>query len=200
MKQIKKIAIKLLSKWHSEIVRQSNAEQSQRLLTSFKNIGLEPQIEFPFLVEGASEITIGNNFRCRHHFRLEAIKDYGSQQFSPKIDIGSNVTIETNCHIGAIDRIKIGDGVLIASNVFITDHSHGDSDYKDLLTPPLERKLYSKGPVIIGNNVWIGENVTILSGVAIGDNVIIGAKSLVTKSFQSNCVIGGNPAKIIKLI
>jgi acetyltransferase-like isoleucine patch superfamily enzyme len=58
-----------------------------------------------------------------------------------------------------------------------------------------------KKSVKIGNNVWIGANVVILPGVEIGDNTIIGAGSIVTKSFkEGNCVIGGNPAKIIRYL
>ena len=165
-----------------------------------RNVGENIQIENPFIIEGHKFISIGNNFRCRHNLRIEALEAYGSQIFSPNISIGNNVTVESNFHVGCINNITIGNGVLIASNVFISDHSHGDYSPEQLVLEPLERKLFSKGEVNIGNNVWIGEDVTILAGVTIGDNVIIGAKSLVTSSFSSNCVIAGIPAKILKLI
>ena len=60
------------------------------------------------------------------------------------------------------------------------------------------KDLPIKGDTIVGNDVWIGENVTIMPGVKIGDGVIIGKCSLVTKDIPPYCIVGGNPAKIIK--
>ena len=82
----------------------------------------------------------------------------------------------------------------------ITDNSHGKSDYESLSIPPILRLLHSKGPVIIEDGVWIGDKVTILPGVRIGENSIIGANALVTKDVPANCVVGGVPAKLIKII
>ena len=104
------------------------------------------------------------------------------------------------CHIGAINQIIIGDNVLIGSNVLITDHSHGINDDEDIDIAPSKRKLYSKGPVIIEDNVWIGENVSILPNVRIGKNSIIGANSVVLKDVPAYSIVAGNPAKVIKCI
>ena len=94
--------------------------------------------------------------------------------------------------------VFIGDNVLIGSNVLITDHQHGLNDLKTLKIPPSKRSLISKGDVVIENNVWIGENAVIIPGVRIGKNSIVGANSVVTKSFKNNSIIGGVPAKLIK--
>lgn len=67
-----------------------------------------------------------------------------------------------------------------------------------MIVPPLERRMVSKGSVVIGNNVWIGDKVTILAGVRIGDGVIVAANSVVTKDIPDYCVVGGNPARILK--
>ncbi|NCP91159.1 MAG: maltose acetyltransferase, partial [Flavobacteriales bacterium] len=72
-------------------------------------------------------------------------------------------------------------------------------------THPLEHTLRNSGkefskPITIENNVWIGGNAVICPGVTIGDNVVIGAGSVVTKSFPNNVFIAGNPAKVIKTI
>ena len=115
--------------------------------------------------------------------------------------IGDNCEIGDNTHIVALDKVEIGDNVLIASKVFISDTSHGiyrgecsSSPY----TSPNERKLVSKS-VKIGNNVWIGENVVILSGVTIGDGCVIGANSVVTKNIESYTIAVGVPAQIVKI-
>ncbi|SDD95887.1 transferase hexapeptide (six repeat-containing protein) [Mucilaginibacter pineti] len=167
---------------------------------SFKKCGKNFTIEYPFYHIGLSCISIGNNFYSFAGLRLEAHKIHLGHRFSPMILIGDNVSINYDCHIGCINNIQIGNNVLIASKVFITDHFHGSADSESIKLPPSERTVISKGPVIIEDNVWIGEGVAILPNVTIGKNSIIGANAVVTKSFPKNSVIGGNPAKLIKTI
>lgn len=200
MNFIKKIIIYKLAEWNEQVQALSNKNEIERLASTFSSIGKNYSFTIPLFIEGNNYITIGDNFRSRRNLRLEAIVEYGDQRFTPKIEIGDNVTIESDCHIGAVNYIKIGNGVLLASNVYISDHSHGETNYSDLNIFPLDRKLSSKGGVVIGNNVWIGKNVTILPGISIGDNVIIGANSVVRSSFKSNSIIAGIPAKLIKTI
>ena len=96
--------------------------------------------------------------------------------------------------------MTIGNNVLLGHAVYISDNNHGMSNSDALKIPPVERQLYSKGAVRIGNNVWIGRHVCIMPGVTIGDNCIIGANSVVTKDVPANCVAVGLPAQIIKMI
>jgi acetyltransferase-like isoleucine patch superfamily enzyme len=126
--------------------------------------------------------------------RLDALIIDGRE---PKITIGNNVNINFDCHIGAINEIRIGDNVLIASKVFISDHSHGDVGIEQMKIAPLKRPVVSKGPVIINNNVWIGEGASILPNVTIGESAIIGTNAVVTKDVPAFAVVGGVPAKII---
>ncbi|MBR1639808.1 MAG: hypothetical protein IJ688_10530 [Treponema sp.] len=117
------------------------------------------------------------------------------------LSFGENVQINDYVHIAALEKVKIGDNVLIASKVFISDLNHGsyNGDAED--SNPNEiaknRKLFS-APVEICNNVWIGELCSILPGVTIGANSIIGANSVVTKDIPPNSIAVGNPAKVIK--
>lgn len=107
-------------------------------------------------------------------------------------EIGKNVFINSGCHFQDQGGIKIGDGTFIGPNVVLATLNHG-------IEPKKRGNLYPK-PIIIGNSVWIGGNVSILPGVVLGDNVIVGAGAVVTKSFPANVIIGGIPAKIIKTI
>lgn len=84
--------------------------------------------------------------------------------------------------------------------VLITDNGHGRSIAEESNIPPLKRKTFSKGPVIIGKNVWIGDKATVLPGVTIGDGAIIGANSVVTKDIPANSIAVGIPAKVVKKI
>ena len=84
--------------------------------------------------------------------------------------------------------------------VLITDNAHGANLVEELDVIPLQRKTCSKGTVIIGNKVWIGDKATILPNTKIGNCAIIGANSVVTKDVPAYSVVGGNPAKILKVI
>lgn len=147
---------------------------------------------------GSECMTIGEHTGFGDELYLTAWTDFKGQNLNPKIIIGKNCSFGAYNHITAIDKIVIGDGCLTGKWVTISDNNHGTTDYEDLQKEPLERNLHSKGPVIIGRNVWIGDKVTILSGVEIGDGVVIAANSVVTKSIPSYSVVAGIPAKIIK--
>lgn len=142
---------------------------------------------------------IGDNFHCWKNGWVYVSAYYRGQEFHPLLSIGDNFSMQQNCHIGCVEEITIGNNVLLGSNVFITDHLHGSVTAEDINVPPIQRPLHSK-PIRIGNNVWIGDKVTILPGVALGDNVIVGANAVVTKSFPENSVIAGCPAKLIKTL
>jgi len=176
------------------------AERLRRVRLTLKSAGCSFSIKSPYKFYNPQYVIIGNNFNASDRLKIEAIDDYNGQKFTPEILIGNNVTVISNCHIGCIDQISIGNNVLIASNVYISDHSHGEISAEALNKSPIERNLVSKGPVNIGDNVWIGENVAILPGVTIGSNSIIGANSVVTGSIDANTVAAGNPAKLIKLL
>ena len=165
--------------------------------THLAKCGKGAYIEYPFVLKGGKYISVGDNFRAYKGLRLEAHDKHNGFEFSPLIEIGDNVSINYDVHITACNKVVIEEGTLIASKVFITDHFHGRTHGEDIKIGPQGRKLYSKGEVHIGKNVWIGEGVAIMPGVSIGDNCIIGANSVVTKSISSDFVVAGNPARVI---
>lgn len=165
----------------------------------FKHSG-SVYIQYPIYLRGGKYIKIGDSFGCDQRLRLDAWDNYLGNKYYPEIIIGNNVSIQKDCHIGSINKIVIGNNVLLASKVYISDHSHGEISREALSLPPAKRVLFSKGPVIIEDNVWLGEGVVVLPNVTIGENSIVGANSVVTKSFSKNSVIAGNPAKLIRIL
>lgn len=170
------------------------------LMPDFYSLGENHSFDLPFNIMGAEFIEIGHDFVARRNLKLRAFSAYNVQQFTPHIFIGDNVSIETDCHIGCINKVKICSNVLIASGVFISDHMHGLNDYSDIEVPPNQRKLSSKGPIIVEEGVWIGERAVILAGVTIGKNSIIAANAVVTEDVEPFTIVGGVPAKILKRI
>lgn len=164
----------------------------------FGSVGNNSFVEFPSLITNPQNIFIGNNFSALSKFRIETFDNYMGEKFSPKITIGDNVAFNNDCHLGCINKIEIGNNVLFASRIYISDHYHGEISAEAIKLMPVERRLYSKGPVIIKDNVWIGESVAIMPGVTIGKNSIIGANSVVTSDVPENSVAAGVPAKVVK--
>ena len=123
-----------------------------------------------------------------------------------KIHIGPKSYIGKHTKINCVNSITLGYGVVIANDVIIVDHNfHSVNPYdrlKMLDTPhgSYERQpMFSQNaPIIIKDNVWIGNYARICKGVTIGENSVIGANSIVTKDIPANCVAVGNPARIVK--
>ncbi len=181
------------------LLRISLSEEQLRLLKmKFKKVGHNFNLGIHYTVLNPKYISIGSNFSALDRFRIEAWDEYQGESFSPEIIIGNNVCFNTDIHIGCINRIEIGDNCLFGSRIYITDHDHGSTSVQDMKIPPAQRKLKSKGPVIIGKNVYIGEGVAILSGVRIGENAIIATNAVVTIDVPKNSVVAGIPARIIK--
>ena len=115
-----------------------------------------------------------------------------------RISIGDDCHFGRNNQLTAAFEVIIGNNLLTGANVLISDNSHGQSTRHDMMLPPIDRPLYGKGPVNIGDNVWLGNNVCILSGVCIGDGAIVAANSVVTHDIPPYSVAAGCPARIVK--
>lgn len=152
----------------------------------------------PTIIIGGRRISIGEKTYFSSFLELCAWDSYRDQKFNPTIKIGKNCSFGRYNHISAINHIQIGNNLLTGRNVTICDNNHGMTTFDKLTLPPLQRPLCSKGEIIIGDNVWLGDKVTILGGVTIGDGVVVAANSVITKDIPSYCVAGGNPASIIK--
>lgn len=171
------------------------------IMSRFAGFGKSSVIRFmPTRIRGEKYIHIGVNTDINEGVILTAWDNYKGIKSLPEIHIGNNCHIGAHAHITACNKIKIGDNLLTGLNVTITDNQHGEFIEEQLSMPPINRTLLSKGPVIIGNNVWIGSNACIMPNVKIGNGVVVGANSVVTKDVPDYCMVAGSPAKIIKEI
>lgn len=194
---LRKIILWAIRRFYKKIIKLINKLSTYYFIAS-TNAGEVKSVKHPCHVLGGDFIIISDGFQSGPGLRLEAISKYNDIQFKPKVLIGRNVSFGSNCHLGAINHIEIHDNVMIGSNVLITDHQHGNLQKNELDIHAVDRPLYSKGPVVIEKNVWIGENAVIMPGVRIGCNAVIGASTVVTKNVPSNTIFAGVPARLIK--
>lgn len=112
--------------------------------------------------------------------------------FGKNIAVGENVFINACCHFQDHGGVTLGDGCQIGHNVVFATLNHG------LL--PEDRGTTYPAPIVLGKNVWVGSNATILQGVTIGDNAVVAAGAVVTKDVPADTIVGGVPARFIKCI
>lgn len=156
-------------------------------------------IRLPFDIRNKKYIGIGHGFITGFGCRIEAYPLIATTE--PIIKIGSNVQMNDYVHITAMESVTIGNNVLMASKIYISDCSHGSYEGTELDSSPLEIPIlrkYKTKAIYIEDNVWLGEFVSILPGVTIGKGTIVGANSVVTKSLPPNVIAVGAPAKPIK--
>ncbi len=111
------------------------------------------------------------------------------------VEIGAKTVMGQECTISAYQRVRIGEECVIADRAMFIDFDHGIVEVER----PIRKQGIYKRDVEVGNNVWIGYGACILRGVSVGDNSVIGTNSVVTKDVPANAVVGGIPARIIRM-
>lgn len=155
-------------------------------------------IRRPFYIRSKNLLSYQKGFTVGRYCRFDL--GNGISKKGKTLIFGTDCKIGDRIHIVASQKVLFGNNCLVASNVFISDTSHGKYNELNQSTPesfPDLREL-SCSAVVIGDRVWIGENVAILPGVTIGNGVIIGANTVVTKNVPNNSIYVGNPGKVIK--
>ena len=161
----------------------------------FGRYGFRSRVHRPTLITNSRLIWIGNRVSIRGGARIEAIgNSHGNR---PKIQIGDDTVVHFGFHCGAAESVTIGRDVLIAGSVYITDHDH-------VFDQPTRPARWADGlvsqAVVIGDGVWLGEGCVILKGVTIGKRAVVGANAVVTKDVADGAVVGGIPARVIKML
>ena len=188
---------------HQRITEWKNTFNTLWIRNFIGHFGEHSRICYPCDLQGDGfkNISIGDYSTINRHTILGCWTKYGNQEFpNASITIGNNCSIGEYNHITACNKITIGNGLLTGRYVIISDNSHGGLTKEESLIEPAKRYLISKGEVTIGNNVWLGDKVAVLSGVHIGNNVIVAANAVVTKDLPDNCMAAGVPAKVVKMI
>jgi acetyltransferase-like isoleucine patch superfamily enzyme len=138
-------------------------------------------------------VEIGDNFTLGKYAMIECtgvLRNVGAS-----LKIGNNVGINHYCFIGVRGDVEIGDNVIFGPRVNVFSENHIFED----LEIPIKNQGVKKDKTTIGSDVWIGANVSIMSGVTIGDGCVIAAGAVVTDDVEPYSIVGGVPAKLIKL-
>jgi acetyltransferase-like isoleucine patch superfamily enzyme len=143
--------------------------------------GLEIEIGARGRVEFGRFVWIGDRTKVRSHEGL--------------VEIGPKTVMGQECTITAYQHIRIGEQCVIADKAMFIDFDHGVVEVER----PIRTQGIYKRDVEVGSNVWIGYGACILRGVRVGDNSIIGTNSVVTKDVPANAVVGGIPARILRM-
>lgn len=155
-------------------------------------------IRFPIDIRNRANISWGTGLTTGVGNRIECYPVKGKLK---TLFLGNNIQMNDYNHITARESVTIGNNVLLASKIYISDCSHGsyigDENDSSPNSIPNDRPLFSR-PVVIEDKVWLGEFVSVLPGVTIGTGTIVGANSVVAKSLPAHVIAVGSPAKPIK--
>jgi len=177
-----------ISQFYTWIIKKNfNSFGKKSIIKPFANLSNCQHISIGNFVD------IGNNCRITVSNAFFGLPCHSKNKI--KLKIGNHVDVGNGTFISANNDVQIGNHVIMAPYVFITDHDHGFSDItKNLHQQPLTEN----GHTIIGDNVFLGTKSSILKNVKIGEHSVVGANAVVTKDVPSFSIISGNPAKIIK--
>jgi acetyltransferase-like isoleucine patch superfamily enzyme len=176
-------------------IRAGNKFFSLLISGSFARFGNKTVLMPPIRIDGAQRIAIGDNVFFGAGSWLQALPDQNNQ--SVAITIGNGTSSAGFCVISAVRSVRLEESVLLARNVYISDHIH---KYAEVGVPILAQGVDKIEPVLIKRGAWLGQNVVVCPGVTIGTGSVIGANSVVTKSIPDYCVAAGAPARVLKSI
>jgi acetyltransferase-like isoleucine patch superfamily enzyme len=158
---------------------------------SFHFLSKSALFNSPFRIDGSAGISVNDGTSFQRGVWLYCC---GIDNLEANLSIGRGSVFGYNNHIACVRSVTIGDFVLTANNVYISDNIH---EYEDITKPIIDQPIKFKRALEIGDGSWIGENVSII-GASVGRNSVIGANSVVTHDIPDYSVAVGAPAKVIK--
>lgn len=162
---------------------------------AFARFGKRTVLMLPVRLLGEKRIALGSGVFVGADSWLQTLPDGDSQ--SVAISIGDGTSIAGACVISAVRSVRLEENVLLARNVYISDHMH---KYTQTNQPVLSQGVEKIKPVLIKKGAWLGQNVVVCPGVTIGSGTVIGANSVVTQDVPDFCVAAGAPARVVRPI
>jgi len=160
---------------------------------AFRSFGRRSYLSLPVRLHAPEFITVGANVFFGADCWLQALPQPGKP--SPELVVGEGTKISGTCVLSAARSIVLEKQVLLARNVYISDHIHA---YSDTGKPVLAQGLEKIAPVVIEAGAWLGQNVVVCPGVRIGRGSVIGANSVVNTDVPPYSVAVGAPARVVK--
>lgn len=167
------------------------------LSTRLAKLGKGAMIEHGITWHNRKGIAIGDYVFVRRGCRLECLKRLDKNPKTIRLYIGDRTSLQQGCQVVVCEKVVIGNDVLVAANVLITDHDH---IFDHPTKPPSVVRELRSAPVIIEDGCWLGYGCVILKGVRIGERSVIGANAVVTRDIPPYSVAVGNPARVIRKI
>ncbi len=164
------------------------------LSSQFREIGAGARVSPPFRYYGLNQISLGEHVMIHRDCWIQVLGEQGDDK-SSRIVIKAYAGIGMGSTISAAQQVVIEEYVLLARNVYISDHAHA---YENLDVPIKHQGIDHIAPVSIGRHTWLGQNVVVLPGVTIGQHCVIGANAVVNSSIPDFSVAVGAPARVVK--
>jgi acetyltransferase-like isoleucine patch superfamily enzyme len=162
---------------------------------AFAHYGKNTVLMYPIRLNGEERIAIGDQVFIGSGSWLQTLPDRENEAVA--VSIGKGTSFAGACVISAVRSVTLEENVLLARNVYISDHIH---KYTDTGVPVIAQGMDKILPVLIKRGAWLGQNVVVCPGVTIGVGAVVGANSVVTKSIPDYCVAAGAPARVLKTI
>lgn len=153
------------------------------------------QTDGPLFLGRRLEIEVGRHGRLRFGGFVWLGNGTKIRCHEGEVEIGAKTVFGQDCAISAYQRVRIGEQCVIADQAKFIDFDHRTAEVER----PIRRQGIYKRDVEVGSNVWIGYAACILRGVRVGDNAIVGANAVVTEDVPANAVVGGVPARLIRM-
>lgn len=159
---------------------------------AFASFGARSVLEPPIRLGGEARISIGEDVRVGAGSWLQTLE---GPEYEGRLEIGSGTRIVGDCVLSAASSVRLGSKVLLARNVYISDHTHA---YGDPRRAVLDQGIDRLEPVVIDDGAWLGQNVVVCPGVRIGRGAVVGANAVVLEDVPDHAVAVGVPARVVR--